>query len=166
MPRKKNIDSTDIELINVLQKDASISNQDLAKSVGLSPGPTLMRVRALFEKGAISTPQCHINHKFFGFEFSCKVEIIVNDVEASTLQDKLIGQNWCIEIMKLKRQTPELSTSVNFTCTYIAPSRKEFISYMSDFLLDTPFKMDFKVYDIEKVLKQSAPVILDTRSIG
>jgi DNA-binding Lrp family transcriptional regulator len=166
MPRKKNIDAKDIDLINVLQRNAGISNQALAKEVGLSAGPTLMRVRALYEKGAISRPQCQLNHKFFGFGFSCKVEIVVADTDAIDLQGKLCEQNWCIEVIRLKRQTPELSTSVNFTCNYIAPTRKEFITYMSDFLLDIPYKIDFKVYDIEEVIKKATPVILDQRAIS
>ena len=166
MPRKKNIDATDILLINTLQRDGGMTNQDLAKEVGLSAGPTLMRVRALYEKGAISTPQCMLNHKFFGFEFSCKVEIVVFETEALDLQEKLCQQNWCIEVIKLKRQTPELSTSVNFTCNYVAPSRKDFISYMSDFLLNISYKVDFKVFDIEEIIKQATPVILDERAIG
>jgi DNA-binding Lrp family transcriptional regulator len=166
MPRKKNIDAKDIELVNVLQQDAGITNSDLAAKVGLSPGPTLMRVRALYEKGAISAPQCQLNYRFFGFEFACKVEITVSEVEASDLQAKLLQHNWCTELARLKRQTPELSTTVNFYCTYIAPSRRNFISYMSDFLLDIPYKIDFKVYDIEDVIKQAAPVLLDTRHIA
>jgi DNA-binding Lrp family transcriptional regulator len=48
------LDSTDWQILGLLQGDARISNVDLARAVGLSPSPCLNRVRALEEGGYIS----------------------------------------------------------------------------------------------------------------
>jgi DNA-binding Lrp family transcriptional regulator len=47
------LDSTDLRILAVLQEDASIENQELARRVHLSPAPCLRRVRRLKEDGII-----------------------------------------------------------------------------------------------------------------
>lgn len=47
------MDKTDQRILNELQQDASLSNVELAKRVGLSPSPCLARVRALEKSGVI-----------------------------------------------------------------------------------------------------------------
>lgn len=47
------IDEIDARLLNTLQGDASISNQDLAAAVHVSPATALRRVRWLVEQGVI-----------------------------------------------------------------------------------------------------------------
>jgi len=47
------LDPKDLQILDRLQRDARISNVDLAKAVNLSPSPCLARVRALEETGVI-----------------------------------------------------------------------------------------------------------------
>ena len=47
------LDSIDIKILNELQRDASLSNVELARRVHLSPSPCLARVRALEAQGVI-----------------------------------------------------------------------------------------------------------------
>jgi Lrp/AsnC family leucine-responsive transcriptional regulator len=47
------LDTIDRQILEVLQKDARISNQDLADRVGLSPSPCLRRMRLLESAGVI-----------------------------------------------------------------------------------------------------------------
>ena len=48
-----NIDTLDLRILRELQTDASLSNVELARRVGLSPSPCLARVRALSAAGII-----------------------------------------------------------------------------------------------------------------
>lgn len=50
---KEALDGFDVKILNQLQRDAKISNVELASRVGLSPSPCLARVKALTEKGYI-----------------------------------------------------------------------------------------------------------------
>ncbi len=48
-----NLDSTDLRILDELQRDGALSNVELAKRVFLSPSPCLARVKALEAKGVI-----------------------------------------------------------------------------------------------------------------
>jgi DNA-binding Lrp family transcriptional regulator len=50
----KSLDRLDRRILDELQADARISNQELAKRVGLSPAPCWRRLRQLEEEGFIS----------------------------------------------------------------------------------------------------------------
>jgi len=50
---RTHLDRLDRRILEVLQKDARISNLELAESVGLSPTPCARRVRRLEEEGLI-----------------------------------------------------------------------------------------------------------------
>ncbi|MFC6590604.1 Lrp/AsnC family transcriptional regulator [Deinococcus lacus] len=47
------LDETDRRILDILQRDARIANTDLADEIGLTPAPTLRRVRRLEEEGLI-----------------------------------------------------------------------------------------------------------------
>ena len=55
-PREHRIelDATDRRLLALLQEDSRIPNAELAEQVGLSPSPTLARVRKLERQGVIT----------------------------------------------------------------------------------------------------------------
>ncbi|RKQ42911.1 DNA-binding Lrp family transcriptional regulator [Roseivirga pacifica] len=53
MPRKKDLDYLDIQLLNELLNDGSLNNNELARRIKLSSAPTLKRVQKLKEKGFI-----------------------------------------------------------------------------------------------------------------
>ena len=48
------IDKTDKKILEILQRNAKITNAKLSEEIGLSPAPTLERVRKLEAKGIIS----------------------------------------------------------------------------------------------------------------
>lgn len=60
------LDNIDKLILEILQKDGSITNAQLAKSVGLSPAPTLERVRKLEEAGYIKGYHAKINTQLLG----------------------------------------------------------------------------------------------------
>jgi Lrp/AsnC family leucine-responsive transcriptional regulator len=47
------IDATDLQLLDLLQRDAAMANQELADKVGVSPPTALRRVRRLQDSGVI-----------------------------------------------------------------------------------------------------------------
>lgn len=47
------LDITDRKILEILQRDARIPNTELADEIGLTPAPTLRRVRRLEEEGVI-----------------------------------------------------------------------------------------------------------------
>ena len=51
---KNSLDATDIRILQELQRDAKLTNVELAARVHLSPSPCLARVRALEQSGIIN----------------------------------------------------------------------------------------------------------------
>lgn len=60
------LDRYDIAILSELQRDARLSNLDLASRIGLSPAPTWRRVRRLEEQGFITGYRAEIDRRKIG----------------------------------------------------------------------------------------------------
>ena len=69
------IDKTDRKILEQLQKDSSLTNQQLAEKVGLSPSPCLRRVRALEDAGIIVRTVTILDHKKLGLSLTAIILI-------------------------------------------------------------------------------------------
>lgn len=69
------IDKMDRKILEYLQKDGSLTNQQLADKVGLSPSPCLRRVRALEEGGIIVRTVTILDHKKLGLALTAIILI-------------------------------------------------------------------------------------------
>ncbi len=58
---EKSLDKTDIKILEILQTNAKITNSQLAKEIGLSPAPTLERVKKLEASGVIKSYHAEVN---------------------------------------------------------------------------------------------------------
>ncbi|MBK8974012.1 MAG: Lrp/AsnC family transcriptional regulator [Hahellaceae bacterium] len=63
-------DRIDRQILALLQQDASLTNQDLAERVGLSPSPCLRRVKALEEAGIIQQRVTLLDRKKLGLSLT------------------------------------------------------------------------------------------------
>ncbi|MDX1477548.1 MAG: Lrp/AsnC family transcriptional regulator [Saprospiraceae bacterium] len=62
------IDKTDAKILQILQQNSKITNLDLSKRIGLSPAPTLERVKKLENNGIIESYHAHVNAKALGLQ--------------------------------------------------------------------------------------------------
>jgi Lrp/AsnC family leucine-responsive transcriptional regulator len=69
------IDRIDRNILEQLQQDGSLTNQELADKVGLSPSPCLRRVRALQEAGIILRQVTILDHKKLGLSLTAIILI-------------------------------------------------------------------------------------------
>ncbi len=69
------MDRIDLRILQQLQVDSSLTNQELADKVGLSPSPCLRRVKALEEQGIIEGYRAHLNAKKLGLDLQAQVSI-------------------------------------------------------------------------------------------
>ena len=79
-------DATDIRLLNLLQTDASLSNQDLAERAHTSPATALRRVRRLLDEGVIERRVALLNPHRLGEGLTALVEITLDRQGAEHLQ--------------------------------------------------------------------------------
>ncbi len=80
------LDATDIRLLELLQTDASLSNQDLAERAHTSPATALRRVRRLVDEGVIERRVALLNPDRLGQGLTALVEITLDRQGAEHLQ--------------------------------------------------------------------------------
>jgi Lrp/AsnC family transcriptional regulator, leucine-responsive regulatory protein len=61
------IDRIDVQILNIMQKDARIANAEIARQVGLAPSAVLERVRKLEESGVIRGYATEVDAARVGF---------------------------------------------------------------------------------------------------
>ena len=64
------LDKTDRKILEILQKSAKITNAQLSKEIGLSPAPTLERVKKLESHGVITSYHAKLNMEKIGLGVS------------------------------------------------------------------------------------------------
>lgn len=70
-----NLDRIDFKLLAQLQRDASLSNLELAERVGLSPTPCARRVKRLLSEGFIEKQVALLNAEKLGYDLTAHVSI-------------------------------------------------------------------------------------------
>ena len=72
------LDPIDLQLLDLLQSDASLSNQDLAARAGTSPATALRRVRRLLEGGVIERRIAVLSPEKLGEGLTALVEVTLD----------------------------------------------------------------------------------------
>ena len=60
------LDKTDLRILKLLQENSKITNLDLSKKIGLSPAPTLERVKKLEQSGIIVSYHAKVDASAMG----------------------------------------------------------------------------------------------------
>jgi Lrp/AsnC family transcriptional regulator len=77
------LDAIDIKILDLMQRDASLSTAELAERVGLSQSPCWRRIQRLREDGYIKAVVAIIDHQLLGFHMQ-----IFAQVKMTTLSDE------------------------------------------------------------------------------
>ncbi len=72
-PRK--LDNIDLEILKILQENSKITNLELSKRIGLSPAPTLERVKKLESSDVITSYHARVNPSALGLNIQTFVLI-------------------------------------------------------------------------------------------
>jgi DNA-binding Lrp family transcriptional regulator len=80
------LDATDRRLLELLQSDASLSNQDLAQRAATSPATALRRIRRLVETGVIERRIAILSPQALGEGLTALVEITLDRQGAEHLE--------------------------------------------------------------------------------
>jgi DNA-binding Lrp family transcriptional regulator len=95
-------DATDLRLLDLLQTDASLSNQELAERAHTSPATALRRVRRLVDEGVIERRVALLNPHALGAGLTALVEITLDRqgaehldaFEARAVAEAAVQQCW------------------------------------------------------------------------
>lgn len=87
MIKQRQLDRIDLLILDSLQKDARISNVNLAKKVNLSPSPCLDRVKRLEADGFIQRYGAKLNASKLKFGMSAFVQITLNSTTSAVFDN-------------------------------------------------------------------------------
>ena len=96
----KVLDNVDIRILDLLQKDAQLSNLELSKRVNLSAPAVHARIKRLESEGYIKKQVAILNHEKLGFDLLCFVFISTNMHQAeklASLEGSLEAMNEVLE---------------------------------------------------------------------
>ncbi|MFT9597859.1 Lrp/AsnC family transcriptional regulator [Mesobacillus sp.] len=82
----KVLDNVDIKILDLLQKDAQLSNLELSKRVNLSAPAVHARIKRLEGEGYIKKQVAILNHEKLGFDLLCFVFMSTNMHQAEKLE--------------------------------------------------------------------------------
>lgn len=81
------LDSIDKNILEILQTNGNITNAQLAKEIGLSPAPTLERVKKLENLNLISGYKANINIKALGFGVTTFLSVSLSSHKINKIND-------------------------------------------------------------------------------
>jgi len=79
------IDTTDKKILHILQENAKITNAQLSKEIGLSPAPTLERVKKLENMGLIKSYHAMLDTEKVGLGVSTFVQVFLQSHKKSVI---------------------------------------------------------------------------------
>jgi DNA-binding Lrp family transcriptional regulator len=69
------LDEIDFKILKVLQEEGKISNLNLSKKIGLSPAPTLERVKKLEQSGVINSYHAQLDEIALGLNLNALIQV-------------------------------------------------------------------------------------------
>jgi DNA-binding Lrp family transcriptional regulator len=129
----KTLDRVDRRILDELQADARISNQDLAKRVGLSPAPCWRRLRRLQEDGFIASYATLLNASAIGLPVLAYAQITLENHHPESVRqfDQLIAQR--PEVLECH----SMSGTNDYLLRIVAASMEAYEHFLSTHVLQT-----------------------------
>ena len=152
MPKKKETDDIDRKILEILQTKATITNRDLAKEIGLTPGPTLTRVSRLYENDYIVGSYAAINWEKLGYTYQAHVITSVYLEDAPAFEEAVKGVVGCMVTNQVDRDTKVGSKFKTYLSVCKFKSEQHFIDAWTELLSICKFPQDFQVWEVKQKL--------------
>ena len=122
------LDAIDRAILKELQNDASLTNVELARRVGLSAPPCLRRVRALEEAGIIKAYRAVLEPQALGYEVVCFAMVqLAGQGKADLAAFAARVKDW-----PAVRECWTLSGDIDFILKGVAPNLAAFQAFVAD----------------------------------
>lgn len=150
------LDAIDRRILEVLQRDARISNVDLAAEVGLSPSPCLRRVRLLEEAGVIESYGAALRRKAVGLGLTVFVGVKVErhrDADAAAFRAAVVERPEVVSCHLV-------SGDSDFLLQVVLPDLAAYERLLLDVLLKLPGVSDIRSNFAIQTVKSPGPLPL------
>ena len=95
-----NVDATDLKILRILQEGGKITNIQLSQEIGLSPAPTLERVKKLENQELIQSYHASVNAAKLGLGLSALIHVSLThqiDDAMSSFEEHIMGIEEIVE---------------------------------------------------------------------
>ncbi len=110
------LDKTDLKILELLQRNSKVTNLDLSKKIGLSPAPTLERVKKLESTGVIKSYHARIDQRKLGLNVNTFVLVSLDWKRAKTHESFIEKIEGIEEISECYIITGEADFILKITC--------------------------------------------------
>jgi DNA-binding Lrp family transcriptional regulator len=141
------IDGTDKKILHILQGNAKITNAQLSKEIGLSPAPTLERVKKLENLGLIRSYHAMVDTDKVGLGVSTFVQVFLQSHKKSVIDAFVEKINTIDNVIECHH----ITGSCDFLLKVIAPD----IQAYQKLILE-------QISEIEEISNMQSMVILST----
>lgn len=123
-PVSHKLDSVDLRILHILQENSKITNLDLSKKIGLSPAPTLERVKKLENSGIIESYHAQVNPQSIGLSVQTFVLVSLAWQKENALDNFIQKVNQIDEIVECYIITGEADFLMKIVCADIPSYEK------------------------------------------
>lgn len=151
------LDNNDKAILRELQEDASISNLDLSKKIGLSPSACLSRTKNLVESGIIQKFATIVDEKKLGMETLAFVLINLTPLNRETIQSFLEKINSLPQV----QECYTLTGSHDFLLKIVAKDMENYRNFIIDSLMQNAAVSKVETSMVMKTEKRTVSVPID-----
>ncbi|HCR53991.1 MAG TPA: AsnC family transcriptional regulator [Cytophagales bacterium] len=144
---KMKLDATDRKILSILQANSNITNAQLAQKIGLSPAPTLERVKKLENAKVIKSYHATVDLAAVGLGVSTFVMVTLKGHNKENIQKFLVAMEEIEEVVECHH----LTGSADFILKVVSSDIPSYQTLMLE-----------KVSNIEVVDSMQSMVILST----
>ncbi|MCC6466971.1 MAG: Lrp/AsnC family transcriptional regulator [Alphaproteobacteria bacterium] len=151
------LDAIDRKLLGLLQRDARMANQDLARDVGLSPPACLKRVRRLRESGVILADTATVDPRALGYSVMVLAHVSMERPRedlGGAFERKLRAMPQVLQCWKVAGET-------DFVMLVCARSLEEYQQFARDVLASDMNLRDYRSDIVLSEVKPRAPLPVD-----
>lgn len=128
------LDPMDVKILSELQKNARVSNHDLAQRVGLSPSPCWRRVKRLEEDGIIRRYAALLDPEQVGLHLTAFAHISLENHHSATVQEF----DTAIQSEDAVLECFSTSGEYDYLVRVITPSIADYEAFLSSVLMQIP----------------------------
>lgn len=118
------LDKIDLKILKILQENSKITNLDLSKKIGLSPAPTLERVKKLENSEIILSYHAEVNPQAIGLNVKTFVQVSLDWRKENALNNFLEKIKEIEEITECYIITGEADFLIKIVCQDIPTYEK------------------------------------------
>lgn len=160
MSRKKDIDKTDIEMLNILKNHGDITNKEIASLINLSEGPSHKRLKAFREKKIIKEVQAKIDLERLGYVYNVMLTCTVMEEDTDTLVSVLASCPIIKSVYKMDFGK-EYTNKRRVAAIAVAKTEDQFVKVFGELFRNVDFKFQFTAHPIEKVVKEDLNITVE-----